>query len=65
MAATVARYPERGTWAAWIAGLAFFAGWVQFLYTCVTEDQWAWAIAGMAVPPVGIVGGIGTWLGLW
>lgn len=52
-----------------MAGVGFFllslAGWVQHLYTCFTEEQWGFLIAGAILAPIAVVHGWGIWLGLW
>ncbi len=42
-----------------------FAGWLQHLYTCFTDDRWGFLIAGAIFFPVAIVHGWGVWLGIW
>lgn len=41
------------------------AGWLQHLYTCFTTEAWGFLIAGAIFAPVGVIHGIGIWLGLW
>jgi len=42
-----------------------FAAWVQHLYTCFTTQAWGFLIAGAIAPPIGIIHGVGVWLGAW
>ena len=48
-----------------LAGLLGFAGWGQHLYTCFNEKLWGFLIAGAIFVPVGVIHGIGIWLGWW
>ena len=42
-----------------------FAAWVQHLYTCFTTQAWGFLIAGAIALPIGIIHGVGIWLGAW
>ena len=48
-----------------LAGLLGLAGWGQHLYTCFNEKLWGFLIAGAIFVPVGVIHGIGIWLGWW
>lgn len=39
--------------------------WFQHLYTCFTEGEWGFLIAGAIFFPVAVVHGGGIWLGVW
>ena len=41
------------------------AAWGQHLYTCFTNEQWGFLVAGAIFVPVAVVHGIGIWLGVW
>ncbi|MBK8246140.1 MAG: hypothetical protein IPK85_01850 [Gemmatimonadetes bacterium] len=41
------------------------AAWIQHLYTCFTTQAWGFLIAGAIAPPIGIIHGVGVWLGAW
>lgn len=45
--------------------LAFGAAWLTHVITCIDDDRWGLLIAGGIVFPVGIIHGIGIWLGVW
>lgn len=45
--------------------LAAIAAWGTHVITCINEGQWLLLIAGAIVFPVGIVHGVGIWLGFW
>ncbi|MCW0236717.1 MAG: hypothetical protein OJJ21_24190 [Ferrovibrio sp.] len=47
-----------------VFGLSF-AGWVQHLYTCFTQNEWGFLIAGAIFFPIGVIHGWGIWLGIW
>lgn len=39
--------------------------WLTHVVTCISDDRWGMLIAGGIVFPVGIVHGVGIWLGIW
>lgn len=39
--------------------------WLTHVITCIQEATWGFLIAGAIFFPVGIVHGIGIWLGVW
>lgn len=41
------------------------AAWGTHLYTCFTQERWGFLIAGALAFPIGIIHGIGIWLGVW
>jgi len=41
------------------------AAWGQHLYTCFTNEQWGFLVAGAIFFPIAVVHGIGIWLGVW
>ncbi|QWW75904.1 hypothetical protein [Agrobacterium pusense] len=45
--------------------LGVFAGWLNHLYVCFTEQMWGFLIAGAIFFPIGVVHGWGLWLGFW
>lgn len=45
--------------------LGVFAGWINHLYVCFTEQMWGFLIAGAIFFPIGVVHGWGLWLGFW
>jgi hypothetical protein len=56
---------ELGRLLALLAVSLGFAGWGQHLYTWFSEKLWGFLIAGAIVFPVGVIHGIGIWLGWW
>lgn len=42
-----------------------FLAWCTHIYSCFTKDQWGFLIAGILAFPIGIIHGVGIWLGLW
>lgn len=52
-----------------IFGIAFFiamtGGFIQHVVTCVYEDRIFLLFAGIFFFPVGIIHGIGVWIGVW
>lgn len=50
----------------WIAiAITSIAAWATHVITCITAGSWGFLIAGAIFAPVGIVHGIGIWLGAW
>ena len=45
--------------------VAIFAAWVTHIITCFKTDAWGFLIAGAIAAPIGVVHGIGIWLGVW
>ena len=41
------------------------AAWLTHVITCISSATWGFLIAGAIFFPVGIVHGIGIWLGAW
>jgi hypothetical protein len=39
--------------------------WLTHVVTCISDDRWGMLIAGGLIFPVGIIHGIGIWLGVW
>ena len=48
-----------------VIGIGVFAGWLNHLYACFTEQMWGFLIAGAIFFPIGVVHGWGLWLGFW
>jgi hypothetical protein len=40
-------------------------GWITHLYTCFTQHEWGFLIAGALFFPIGVIHGWGIWLGVW
>lgn len=49
----------------WIIGLGMLAAWFTHVITCLASGAWGFLIAGALFFPVGIVHGVGIWLGVW
>ncbi len=64
---------RKATWRDNAIALAFmiffvlvpFAAWSQHLYSCGAGDRWEFATLGAIVFPVGVVHGLGVWVGAW
>ena len=39
--------------------------WLTHLYVCFTDDRWGFLIAGAIFFPIGVIHGLGLWLGIW
>lgn len=52
-----------------LAGLLLFAGivaaWITHIVVCLKTAAWGFLIAGAIFFPIGIIHGIGVWLGAW
>lgn len=42
-----------------------FGAWLQHLFTCFTNGDWGFLIAGALFFPIAIIHGLGIWLGWW
>ena len=38
---------------------------VAHIYTCIVLKNWVFLIVGVILMPVGIINGLGIWIGLW
>jgi hypothetical protein len=38
---------------------------LQHAYTCATQRRWGFLALGVLLWPVGIINGLGSWLGFW
>ena len=50
-----------------IGNLLYFAiigAWITSIITCIKTDAWALLFAVIFVPPVGIIHGVGVWIGV-
>lgn len=45
--------------------LLIVAAWLTHLATCFKHEQLGFLIAGALFFPIGIIHGVGVWLGLW
>lgn len=45
--------------------LAVFASWLTHVVVCLMASKWGFLIAGSIFFPVGVVHGVGIWLGVW
>lgn len=41
------------------------AAQVTHIIICIKAGQWGFLIAGAILPPIGIIHGLGHWLGSW
>ena len=41
------------------------AAWFTHLFICFTVGKWGFLIAGATFFPIGIIHGVGHWLGWW
>jgi hypothetical protein len=42
-----------------------FAAWLTHVITCFATGAWGFLLAGAIFFPVGVIHGIGIWLGAW
>lgn len=47
---------------AWIVSIA---AWLTHVIVCIKAASYVFLLAGALVAPVGIIHGIGVWLGVW
>jgi hypothetical protein len=45
--------------------IAPLAAWMTHVITCISTEAWGFLIAGAIFFPVGIVHGVGIWMGVW
>ena len=45
--------------------LTILAAWATHVITCLSTASWGFLIAGALFFPVGIVHGLGIWIGVW
>lgn len=43
----------------------FIAAWLTHIVTCLSTSAWGFLIAGALFVPIGIIHGVGIWLGAW
>lgn len=61
----MSRYQKgEGEWVV-IVGIGGVAAWITHVITCLNAGKWGFLIAGALFFPVGIIHGIGIWLGVW
>jgi hypothetical protein len=48
-----------------LAIVAGFAAWLTHIIHCLQNDQWGFLIAGAIAFPIGIIHGLGLWVGLF
>lgn len=48
-----------------VTGLTLFAAWLTHIIVCLKLGLWGFLVAGAIFAPIGIVHGIGIWLGAW
>jgi len=48
-----------------VSALGSVAAWGTHIITCIQNEQYLFLIAGAIAAPVGIVHGVGIWLGAW
>lgn len=41
------------------------AAWATHVITCIKSESWLFLIAGAIAFPIGVIHGIGIWLGVW
>jgi len=46
-------------------GLAAVAAWLTHVIVCLSMGKWGFLIAGAIFFPIGMVHGVGIWLGMW
>jgi hypothetical protein len=45
--------------------LTILAAWTTHVVTCLSSESWGFLIAGALFFPVGIIHGLGIWIGVW
>lgn len=45
--------------------VAMIAAWLTHIIVCISDDRWGLLIAGAIMFPIGIIHGIGLWLGFF
>lgn len=45
--------------------LTSFIAWFTHIITCINTAQWGFLIAGAIAAPIGVIHGVGIWLGIW
>lgn len=45
--------------------LLVFIAWLTHVVSCLNAAKWGFLIAGAIFFPVGVIHGIGIWLGIW
>ena len=48
-----------------IVALVSIAAWLTHVVVCLNAGKWGFLIAGALFFPIGIIHGIGIWLGVW
>lgn len=48
-----------------ISGLVCVAAWLTHIFSCLSNGEWGFLIAGALAFPIAIVHGIGIWFGFW
>jgi hypothetical protein len=46
-------------------GVIPLAAWLTHVITCISEATWGFLVAGAIFFPIGMVHGIGIWMGVW
>ncbi len=41
------------------------AAWFTHVVTCIGAEKWLFLIAGAVMAPIGVIHGIGIWIGVW
>jgi hypothetical protein len=54
-----------GIWFLAVFVVTSISAWATHVITCIETQQWMFLIAGAIAAPVGIVHGVGIWLGVW
>ena len=49
----------------WTVFLTLFGAWFTHVVTCLTVGAWGFLLAGAIMFPIGIIHGIGIWIGVW
>lgn len=48
-----------------ILGLTIFSAWLTHIVVCIKGSLWLFLIAGAILPPIGVIHGLGYWVGFW
>ena len=50
----------------WFCGILLaFAGWINHVVHCIQNEQWILLLVGALAAPIGIIHGLGLWIGVF
>jgi hypothetical protein len=48
-----------------LLGMTIYSAWLTHIVDCAGDGLWGFLVAGAIFFPVGVVHGIGVWVGAW